>query len=70
MTSTPASDDSDQDIADQALDWIGVLSAGDVTDADIALLTKWLAQSERHARAFAHERATWEAIEGNVSLRT
>lgn len=46
----------------EALDWLRVLTSGEVTRADLAALDRWRAESPQHRRALAEANLLWDVL--------
>lgn len=42
--------------------WVARLASGDITEAQMLELRRWLAEDSRHQAAFAHEKASWRQM--------
>lgn len=49
-------------LREQAQHWVARLAGGDVDEAQLSALEAWLASDQRHALAFARERALWQDL--------
>lgn len=58
------SKDDDDRLDEEALAWIARETSGEFTDRERVSLRTWLAQSDRHLRAYAEARALWQDMEG------
>jgi len=58
------------DIEQEAADWVVTLSDPDCTEAQLAELDAWLAQSDEHERIFQELRGVWNGMDGVGSRAT
>src|ERR1700761_447906 len=54
--------ETDRKLSQEAWDWVFRMTSGDATDADMAALRIWCAQSPFHAREYARVSRQWRTL--------